>query len=168
MGSYHIFFSQIKEVRSRNNLWLQTMYGNKRLVKWSSRWVIHCDWWSLTEQTWWQRRPSELQQSRSYAGISWPSPTDLLPVFHGCLLTYAYTIPTVSGDVPAPTTLLHSEIVAHISLLFKRKGRSCWHLQLSISQAAVPTKGLLSITCSSSERFYQVLHKNKCTSVATV
>lgn len=154
MGSYHIFFSQIKEVRSRNNLWLQTMYGNKRLVKWSSRWVIH-DWWSLTQQTWWQRGPSELQQSRSYAGGSVdPPPTDLLPVFHGCLLTSAYTIPTVSGDVPAPTTLLHSEIAAHVSLLFKRKGRSCWHLQLSISQAAVPTKGLLSITCSSSERSF--------------
>ncbi len=30
-------------------------------------------------------------------------PHHLLPVFHGCLLASAYTIPAVSGDIPART-----------------------------------------------------------------
>lgn len=73
-GSCHIFFSQIKEARSRNNLWLQTMYGNKRLVKWSSRWVLH---WLvipdranlLAERAIWITAESVICR-----GISWPSP----------------------------------------------------------------------------------------------
>lgn len=149
MGSYHIFFSQIKEARSRNNLWLQTMHGNKRLVKWSSRWVIH---WLvipdranlLAERAIWITAESVICR-----GISWPSPHRSTSCFswlsaHFCLYN---------------TNCVWRCSSSYYTAAFRNCGplqpisRSCWHLQLSNSQA-VPTKGLLSITCSSSERSF--------------
>lgn len=87
---------------------------------WARR-IMSYDWWSLTRWLRWLKRPPNYLHCgpicRGSEGLLLllTLPHYLLPVFHGCLLASAYTIPAVSGDIPAGSILP-----------YPHKNHDCW------------------------------------------